>query len=115
MLTEGLITGSARSRGRAKSLAQDHGSIGPVVSWEPTVVIWLAVGCRTDALAFGEPQARPTIFCAREKPCQSGGVLREAERWSGAGQASRALVVRPRPMMAGYGRRRRLVEDDQGL
>ena len=40
--------------------------MGPVVSWEPTVVIIgsQAVPGRTP----GSPQALPTIFCAKVKP-----------------------------------------------
>ena len=51
----------------------------------------------------GRPQARPTIFCASEKPRPvSGGLTGSRNSPVGASfSASRALAVRPRPMISG--------------
>ena len=49
----------------------------------------------------GRPQARPTIFCAKVKPCVdalgSSGFLNKS--FAGKFKASRALAVKPRPII----------------
>ena len=75
--------------------------IGPVVSWEPTVVIsgsQLVPG-RTPA----RPQAFPTIFCARVKPLPvSAGAEGRMNRSEGVRPSlARTLSVRARPIIRG--------------
>src|SRR6185369_1811275 len=76
--------------------------MGPVVSWEPTVVILgsQAVPGRMPAT----PQAAPTIFWAREKACLALGLGLTGRVKTVVGfrpRALRALSVTARPMISG--------------
>mmetsp|Transcript_18752 Transcript_18752/g.50907 ORF Transcript_18752/g.50907 Transcript_18752/m.50907 type:complete len:214 (-) Transcript_18752:1204-1845(-) len=94
------ITKSAEKPKQAKSFSSSR-VIGPVVSWEPTVVMrgsQYSPGC-TPSL----PQALPTIFCAKVQPLGfAPGVSNWAKQSAGPRpRDARAFVVRPRPMMRG--------------
>ena len=75
--------------------------IGPVVSWEPTVVMMGSqeVPGRTP----GKPDALPTIFWARVNPLPvSVGIEGRAKRGLGSKpKASRVLSVKLRPINKG--------------
>ncbi|MNU98811.1 hypothetical protein D3C71_889300 [compost metagenome] len=97
------MTRSAEKPRQARSFSSSR-VIGPVVSCEPTEVILGSqyVPGRTP-WPSGRPQARPTIFCASEKPflVSTGLCGRRNSVETGRPRASRALAVRPRPMISG--------------
>mmetsp|Transcript_25619 Transcript_25619/g.71584 ORF Transcript_25619/g.71584 Transcript_25619/m.71584 type:complete len:314 (+) Transcript_25619:1372-2313(+) len=81
--------------------------IGPVVSCDPTVVIFGSQYCPgTIPSPSCMPQAFPTIFWAKVKPSGlapdgGSGMLKMSSMASPCPSASRALLVNPRPMMSG--------------
>ena len=103
MWQKDCITISDEKPKHAKSFNSSR-VIGPVVSCEPTVVILGSqyVPGRTP-LPSGKPHARPTIFCANEKPLpESAGLVGKRNNVeTGKPKASRALAVKPRPMING--------------
>merc|ERR1712166_1399193 len=96
------ITKSAEKPRQAKSFSSSR-VIGPVVSWEPTVVMAGSQNCpgRTPST----PQALPTIFCARVYPftesAPGGGAGTRKMLDAGISKSLRALDVMLRPMMSG--------------
>mmetsp|Transcript_58184 Transcript_58184/g.161169 ORF Transcript_58184/g.161169 Transcript_58184/m.161169 type:complete len:285 (+) Transcript_58184:1694-2548(+) len=78
--------------------------MGPVVSCEPTEVIFGSQYMPGSTPSpSGRPHARPTIFCASEKPFTAAASAWGRRNASDAGRPSdsRARPVRPRPMMSG--------------
>ncbi len=101
------MTRSAENPRQARSFSSSR-VIGPVVSCEPTEVIFGSQyapgrmpGCTPST--SGRPQARPTIFCASEKPLpvSAGCCGRRNRVETGSPRDSRAFAVRPRPMISG--------------
>jgi hypothetical protein len=94
------ITRSAEKPRQASSFISSR-VMGPVVSWEPTVVIsgsQLVPG-RTP----GSPQALPTIFWARVKPLpvSEGATGRMNRSLGGRPSWARTLSVSERPISSG--------------
>ncbi len=91
---------SAEKPRQAKSLSSSR-VIGPVVSCEPTVVIFGSQYCpgRTPGML----QARPTIFCASVKPLPESVMIFGLRKISSGSipNEARALSVRPRPTISG--------------
>mmetsp|Transcript_8371 Transcript_8371/g.19813 ORF Transcript_8371/g.19813 Transcript_8371/m.19813 type:complete len:221 (+) Transcript_8371:1165-1827(+) len=96
------MTRSAEKPRQARDLSSSR-VMGPVVSCDPTVVMagsqyWPGTTPET-------PQACPTIFCARVYPAGvplgSSGRRKVSATLASRPRATRALLVRPRPMMRG--------------
>ena len=98
------ITRSALNPKQAKERNSSR-VIGPVVSWDPTVVIFGSQYVPGNIPS--NPQAFPTIFCAKVYPSEASAVLsapgitKTSCKSADCPNASRALAVSPRPMMSG--------------
>ena len=107
---------SAEKPRQARSFSSSR-VIGPVVSWEPTVVIFGSRRCPAGCPCLRHPQARrpssgPASSRCPDRPAAAAGGT--GSRAAGRGFAR--LAVRPRPMISGMRPPARTSSrDDQGL